>query len=233
MTSLQEAKPNSAKTKWRPREQVTAMVIAACVSLGYVLGASYLFALPLPTSAFWWLFGISTVAAIAFAWWGKWWDASLAFILKAGYEGGDSDPLSDPPPASTHSDRRTKLEYNIGRVAAVLYACSMITHLGWVTVFTGGCFYSPFSQLLIGCALLAPYVANGVRSGIGMVALSLLSYAIFGYVVGFWLPSDPIPNHLVFLTTVLATLISLVTINLRGIAKWHRSRGAVRQGVAS
>lgn len=222
MTASQRAKAAQPKLKWRPREQVTAMVLATGVSLTYVLVSSHVYGLPLPTSAFWWLFGVSTAIAIALAWWSKWWDVMLSFFIKMADDGDDLDTTPPAPLLTASSDRRLTNEHNLGRFAAVLYACAMIAHLGWVTVFTGGCFYSPFSQLLLGCALLAPYVANGVKSGIAMGLVSLLSYAIFGYAFDIRSLADSVPGHLIFLTTALATLISLGTINLRQFGKLIR-----------
>jgi hypothetical protein len=121
---------------------------------------------------------------------------------------------------------RTTWEFQTARASAVLYAIAMIVDLGWVTVFTGGSFYSPYAQLLLGCALLAPYVANGVRSGVLMGLTSLTSYAVFGYLFPFKELSENVPLHLVFLTTVLATLISLLTMNIRAIFRWIKEHVA-------
>ena len=99
----------------------------------------------------------------------------------------------------------------VGRAVVFGFAIFMIVQLGLVTQYTGGTLESPYAQLLIATALLAPYVANNWLPAFFTWILSVASYVTFGFVqTPVYLPPPPFPGALVAATVGLTSLVAVV-----------------------
>jgi hypothetical protein len=136
----------------------------------------------------------------------------------------ESSGNNGTPVLTLSDDENPKIKYP-RNIASITYACVMIIALGWVTLPTGGSFYSPYAPLLIGCSLTANYVAKERYRGAIVSVLGFVAYLVFGAIP--LISSGEIPNgHPPYLvigwTTAVTTTISLCAAQWESIAKFFR-----------
>lgn len=190
-----------------PKEQVSAMVGADIVSIAYIFATSY----ALDGSQY--RPGLVFLAVSLLAWSVAMSPYLIPVIL---WEVGIfSSKVIENNSGRKRASAPQQLEpYDIPRwvspVVVIGFAVFMIVQLGLVTQYTGGTLESPYAQLLIAAALLAPYVANSWKPALAMWVLSISSFVVFGFLrTPIYLEPPEFPGALVVATVVLTSLVAV------------------------
>jgi MFS family permease len=221
-----KGEPLEKEERFSLRTQVTMITFATLTSVAYAaISSGWWFAAwsnPASTNPDGWYYTpVYILAMLLLLVWGPeiLWSQSVSEFIR------------NSPIAATHIIRRPDKPKPHNRwwthIARYFAGGAMITQLGLLTMPDGGALRSPYSQLLIMCAVLVPVISNTWQTAAVMCAGGTAAYAGFGFGP---LAADEVTRNDVLscFTTGAAAAISVVAFYAPLAFNWLRKKAANR-----
>lgn len=228
------------------KQQLAAMTAVDAISTLVVIGASHLF-LDDVTGPDWKAALLLEVLVVGVVWLqyssAFWRLATSIFNPETAETEGvpegdavlvDSGRLAILAP-SGQGTPQLRLQELFQKISVVIFGVWMVMHFAYLSQYSGGTLSSPFAQLSIAAALMAPYVTNTFVATWSMWALSVVAFWQFSYprIDGFHVPTDEQGLRWCFvLILAYSTAISIWVAHRTGsgkrkLVRVHRERSGL------